>query len=81
MDDRGTAARLRATLSRTFAIPIDKLPTTIDTESVTVWDSLVHLSLIEEIEREFSISISHAEAVTMLSESEIARMLARKLKS
>jgi acyl carrier protein len=81
MDDRVTAARLRATLSRTFGIPIDKLPATIDTESVTVWDSLVHLSLIEEIEREFGISISHAEAITMLSESEIALMLARKLKS
>ena len=81
MDNRVTPAGLRATLSRAFGIPVDKLPTTIDTETITVWDSLVHLGLIEELEREYGVSISQSERVTMLSEAEIARLLARKLKS
>jgi acyl carrier protein len=81
MDSRVTLAGLRATLSRAFGIPVDKLPTMIDTETIAVWDSLVHLGLIEELEREYGVSISQAERVTMLSEAEIARVLAAKLKS
>jgi acyl carrier protein len=81
MDDQVASARLRATLSRAFGIPVAKLPRTIDTETITVWDSLIHLGLIDELEREYGVSISHAEAVSMLSEEEIARVLAEKLKS
>lgn len=81
MGDEMAPARLRAALSRAFGIPVDKLPATIDTESITVWDSLVHLGLIEELEREYGVSISQPEAVTMLSEAEITRVLSGKLKS
>jgi acyl carrier protein len=81
MADQVVPARLRATLSRAFGIPVDKLPATIDTETISVWDSLVHLGLIEELQREYGVSISQPEAVMMLSEAEIARVLAGKLKS
>ena len=69
---------LRSIFARVFEIPVDKLPTMIDTESIATWDSLTHIALIEEIEREFGIELSQAEAVMMLSEADIIRVLAGK---
>jgi acyl carrier protein len=70
--------RLRSVFSRVFQIPIASLPATIDTEAIAAWDSLAHLSLIEEIEQEFGIRFSQAEAITMFSEADIIRVLTGK---
>jgi acyl carrier protein len=73
-----TDPKLRALFARVFRIPAENLPASIDTESVASWDSLTHLELIDQIEHEFGVELSQAEAVMMLSEAEIMRVLAGK---
>ena len=70
---------LRAVFSRVFGIPDKDLPEIIDTETIATWDSLAHLSLVEEIERVFEVTLAQSEAVTMLSEADIVRVLEKKL--
>ena len=79
MSDPAFQVRLRGIFSRVFGITLDRLPSTIDTETIAAWDSLAHLALIAELEKEFRTRFSTSESVNMLSESAIARALAMKL--
>ena len=79
MSERVSEPKLRSVFSRVFGIAVENLPRTIDTEAIASWDSLAHLSLIEQLEHEFRVTLTQAEAVTMLTESDIGRVLAKKL--
>ena len=81
MSDPAFERRLRSVFSRVFGIAIDQLPQTIDTETIQVWDSLVHLGLIAGLEKEFRVKISTSESISMLSEVEIRTALEQKLKN
>jgi acyl carrier protein len=79
VSNRTFEPKLRTVFSQVFGIPVDKLPQAIDIDTIAGWDSLVHLSLIEQLEHEFDVTLSQAEVVSMLSESDIVRVLAKKL--
>lgn len=47
--------RLRGVLVRVFFLDTAKLPDELNVETIEQWDSLGHLTLIAELEAEFSI--------------------------
>ena len=47
-------------------------------KDLDVWDSLKHMELIAELEREFDLQLSFDEIVTMRSVGDIKRVLTKR---
>ena len=58
-----------------FDIPSSEISLESSMETLDVWDSLGHLSLIITIEEEFEISLNEKEVLSMTSFSEIISIL------
>lgn len=69
---------LRRIMTETFAIDPDDLPTAPTPDNTKGWDSLAHMDLIDILENRFNVEISHADAVTLLSEDDIVSYLAAR---
>jgi acyl carrier protein len=66
---------VRTLLAATFGISVSDIPTYATPDNTPGWDSLSHLRIIEELERRYSISIPHSDAITLLGDAEIASYL------
>jgi acyl carrier protein len=71
-------SEVRSLMARTFAIPLMELPAEATPDNTRGWDSLAHLILIETLEKQYGCVISHAQAVTLLSDADIAAFVAAK---
>jgi len=69
---------LRALMAGIFSISLSDMPSEATPDNTRGWDSLAHLQLIEALERRYDLSISHAEAVTLLSDADISVFIAKK---
>ena len=74
-EDMDLTARVRAVIAETFEMDSGGLPAEPDVESIEKWDSLGHMQLIESLESAFSLEVSHADAVHLLSQSAIVDYL------
>jgi acyl carrier protein len=59
--------QLKSILGTVFDLPTEEIHDETSPENVTLWDSLNHLRLITEIEKEFRIRLSMKEVRAMVS--------------
>lgn len=75
---RAFRPEIRNLMADIFSIPVAELPEDATPDNTRGWDSLAHLILIETLEKQYGCSISHADAVTLLSDAAIAAFVASK---
>lgn len=66
---------VRAAIAQALGLKEADLPAGADTDTVEQWDSLGHLEIVETLSATFGLEVSHAEAVTLLSEDSILAAL------
>lgn len=71
-------AKVIALMASVFHLPVSELSLESTPDNTPQWDSLSHLTLISELEERYSISISHEDAVQLLSVADIAKYLNTK---
>ena len=71
--------RVRQVIATTFEVDPAALPPEAHADSVEEWDSLGHMQLIEALEEAFGIELDHADAVNLLSQSDIVSHLEGRL--
>jgi acyl carrier protein len=69
---------IRRRMAATFGISLADLPLEATPDNTRGWDSLAHLVLIETLEKQYGLTISHVDAVSLLSDAEIATFIASK---
>ena len=57
---------------------VDTIDDSTSIMTLEEWDSVVHITLVLELEKEFGVTISTDEAVEMLSVPDIRRLLTNK---
>jgi acyl carrier protein len=62
------------------AFGIDKIDNSISIDNVDGWDSIAHVALIMELQKEFKVSISPADAVELTSVEKIIEYLKKNAK-
>jgi acyl carrier protein len=70
------ADRLEAIFRQSFEI--EQFTEDLSIENVAGWDSMAHVGLILELQKEFKISISPADAINLTSVKEIVRYLTNR---
>jgi len=70
---------LKESMAAVFEIPIDKITKTTSVDTVDVWDSLKHVSLVVTLEEEFEVEFSEEEILLMLNFDVILKLIQRKL--
>tara|TARA_R110002072_G_scaffold220226_1_gene377704 strand:+ start:547 stop:774 length:228 start_codon:yes stop_codon:yes gene_type:complete len=58
----------------------DNAPDELSIDTISTWDSITHLMLIDKLEKEFNVEIAHSESIQLLSEAAILLLLEEKLK-
>ena len=69
---------LEQLLAELLQIPVTQITAELAMKDLDVWDSLKHMELIAELEREFDVQLSFDEIVTMRSVGDIKRVLSDK---
>ena len=72
--------RVDRIVSIVLGIDIDKIPDFTSPTTNDEWDSLHHMMLISEIEKEFNVTFSVDEAVAIKNIRSIKELLKQKLK-
>ncbi|GAL84864.1 acyl carrier protein [Sporocytophaga myxococcoides] len=72
-----TEEKLKAAFSRALAIPGRIVTEDLSYQSIPEWDSLGHLTLIEEIECTFDININTNDVLALTSYADAKKMLAQ----
>ena len=70
--------KLRKIMAEAFGISSETFGDAPKVDYTRGWDSLAHMNLIEALELQFDITISHEESVLLLSEQEIIDCLMAK---
>jgi acyl carrier protein len=76
--DQELKSRLASVFNRVFSKPIN-LNETLSAKDVPGWDSLRHVLLLMEVEREFDLRFSAAEITYLKNVGELAELLQHKL--
>ncbi len=71
--------KLNLVMARVFNLPVDQVSSQMSMENVGSWDSLAHVKLIYELEKEFAITLQPAEAISLLSYTDIESLLSKKI--
>jgi acyl carrier protein len=58
--------RLNDVLSRLLKVPVESVHPQMTIENVSSWDSITHLELIDELEREFGIKFKPNEVINLI---------------
>jgi len=69
MEDNLIINKVEEVFKNTFCI--DHFTTGLNMDNLAEWDSLKHISLIVEIEKEFNIIIEHMDILEMISVEKI----------
>jgi acyl carrier protein len=70
--------QLKELFSRVFAIPADQVGDNLERGKLEVWDSLNHLLLITEIEKEMNVEFTTDEVLSANTFKDIKDILAKK---
>ena len=73
--------RLNGLLSRHFKLPAESVTPDISMENVSSWDSLTHIELIDELEREFGITFKPNEVINLIDYHSIRDVIHRHVRS
>ena len=65
-------------MASVFHLPVSELSLESTPDNTPQWDSLSHLTLITKLEEHYRISISHEDAVQLLSVADIDKYLNTK---
>lgn len=69
---------LEQLLAELLQIPVTQITAELAMKDLDVWDSLKHMELIAELEREFDLQLSFDEIVMMRSVGDIKRVLGNR---
>lgn len=69
---------LEQLLAELLQIPVTNITADLAMKDLDVWDSLKHMELIAELERQFDVQLSFDEIVAMRSVSDIKCVLNNK---
>ena len=72
--------KLKTIMSEVFGIQYDEINDNMNIDNVISWDSLGHLRLISEIEKEFSIQLNLSEISEILDYKSIKTIVLKHLK-
>ncbi len=78
IDEEKIRSKVREVIVITFRLSPSQLMSSLSIDTVPAWDSLGHIELISSLSKEFSVHISHAEAIEMLSEEQVCEVIIRK---
>jgi len=67
--------KVRATMADVLGLPFDAVGIDASIETVEGWDSMAHLNIIMSLEKDFGISISANDAISIVSLSKICDYL------
>ena len=67
--------RVREIVATLFDAPLEEITAQTSQESVEGWDSMGHLSLIIELEQEFSVQLAPEQTETMTTVDRITAIL------
>jgi acyl carrier protein len=67
--------RLQAVIARAFDRPVSDIGPDARPETIAEWDSVGHISLIEEVEAEFGVRLGTDEILAIHSAADLERML------
>jgi acyl carrier protein len=62
-------------LARVFGVPASQLHDDASPDSVPTWDSLAHMTMLVELEREYGVSIAPIDAIEAKSVGAVKQML------
>jgi acyl carrier protein len=62
-----------------FRLDEKDCPDELTIDTVSSWDSITHLMLIEKLENNFNIQITHNESIELFSEEDILLFLKDKV--
>ncbi len=71
--------KLNQVMARVFEVPVDQVNSQMSMENVGSWDSLAHVKLFYELEKEFAITLQPGEAISLLSYQDIESLLLKKV--
>jgi acyl carrier protein len=69
---------LEQLIAELLQIPVTNITAELEMKDLDVWDSLKHMELIAELERQFDLQFSFDEIVAMRSVGDIKRVLSNK---
>lgn len=72
------SSRLSSVVARTFKVPAESLAPESGPHTIPAWDSAGHMSLVLELEKEFSIQFDEDEVVELVSLEAISEALSRR---
>jgi len=72
-----TEEKLQSAFSRALAVPSQYITEDLSYQSIPEWDSLGHLTLIEELESTFNITIDTNDVLSLTSYTEVKKLLAK----
>lgn len=73
--------KLRLIMSEIFNVPLNKITVETKVETIASWDSFNHINLTLVLEKEFKVTFSPEEIITMVSFSEITTILKQKIRT
>ena len=79
MEDADILARLTVICRKVFNLPDAKIDVETNAEIIEEWNSLSHLILIDQVEREFSVQFSLGDLMELKSIGDLIFLVQRKL--
>jgi acyl carrier protein len=70
--------RLAAVMAKTMEVDVAEIDDDTDPDTLEAWDSMAHVQLVAELEKEFGVSISPDVAVDLESFEDIVEFLKKQ---
>ena len=70
-----TIEQLHGAFARAFEIPVEEINDQLEYQSISEWDSMSHLVLVQELESTYNISIEMEDILEMGSVTKIRDIL------
>lgn len=80
MMTKDISVKVKKIIAKVLEIPVDKVLDNSSQKTIQNWDSLAHLNLVMELEKEFDIAFDTQEVFTMETVEEICRLVKKHLK-
>lgn len=80
MMTKDISVKVKKIIAKVLEIPVDKVLDNSSQKTIQNWDSLAHLNLVMELEKEFDIAFDTQEVFTMETVEEICKLVKKHLK-
>lgn len=79
MMTKDISVKVKKIVAKVLEIPVDKVLDNSSQKTIQNWDSLAHLNLVMELEKEFDIAFDTQEVFTMETVEEICKLVKKHL--